>query len=258
MVKRVAFANNRRLLPSRHLLLALAIVASSRLPIAHAQDLANSQCGQYVEAYRGGPSGYTPYLQAIEKIAKSRDAQQASARYIHAFHHSAPSASALWLNNWCTKNPLKGFTEASNLLLNELTGQSNPADATLPAPPQQLVVNVPQSIQPSACTIGDKGVCSGCSASCGNGSTARCKPGATTADGQHCAFTSKCECIFDKNASPPPPALANGPSSCKVGDNSGCSGCSVSCTNGKTATCKQGSLMSDGWSCASQAKCLCK
>ncbi len=256
MANRASSVGNLRLNLSRSPLLAFVILASCCLSSARAQDVAASQCGQYVEAYQSGPAAYTPYLQATEQVAKSRDAQQGSARYVPALRRSAPSANALWLNNWCSKNPLKGYTEASSLLLDELTGQSKP-DATPPLSPQQIVVVVPQSASPSACKVGDNGACSGCAVSCGNGTTAKCKQGSTTADGQRCAFTSKCECAVDKNSGPPPAAIADGPTSCKVGDNGACSGCSVSCTS-KTATCKQGSLMADGQSCAFQAKCVCK
>ena len=141
MVKRGSPVSERRLLLAVRLLLILSVLASQCLSTAQAQDLANSQCGQYVEAYQGGPAGYTPYLQAAEQVAKARDAQQGGTpHYLPALRHSAPSANALWLNNWCTKNPLKGFTEASSRLVDELTGQSKPADATLPTPPQQIVV----------------------------------------------------------------------------------------------------------------------
>jgi hypothetical protein len=237
---------------SRFALYALLLILL--LPIASfAQSPAESQCGQYVEAYQGGAPAYTPYLQATEQVAKSRDAQQGSTRYVPALRNSAPAANALWLNNWCTKNPLKGFSEASSRLLDELTGQAAPS----PSPSPQVVIVTPRSAAPSACKVGDNGVCSGCSVSCGNGTIAKCKQGSTTADGQRCAFTSRCECNQEKNA-PPPADLADGPSACKVGDNGACSGCSVSCTNGKTATCKQGSLMADGQSCAFQSKCQCK
>jgi len=117
--------------------------------LAHAQDLASSQCGQYVEAYKGGSAAYTPYLQAAEQVAKSRDAQQGSTRYLPAFRASAPAANALWLNNWCSKNPLKGFTEASSRLLDELTGQTKTPYSTLPVPAPQVIIVTPQRVSPA-------------------------------------------------------------------------------------------------------------
>jgi hypothetical protein len=165
--------HNRWLLRSIQALTALVFLTSSHL-LAQAQDLASNQCGQYVEAYQGGSAAYTPYLQAAEQVAKARDAQQGSTRYLPAFHASA--------------RPCRQRSLAQQLVLEE----------------------------------------------------------------------SKCECIFDKKSGPPAVAMADGPSSCKVGDNGPCSVCSVSCANGKTATCKQGSPFAGGKDCAFQAKCDCK
>jgi hypothetical protein len=107
----------------------------------------NRQCGDYVEAYKGGPGGYGTYLQATADVAKSRDAQEGSSRYSRALQSSSAPSNALWLKNWCTKNPLRGFTEASSRLLDELTGQtSGPSPAAsypAVAPPQVVVVTPP-------------------------------------------------------------------------------------------------------------------
>ena len=98
----------------------------------------NKQCGDYVEAYKGGPVAYGTYLQVTADVAKSRDAQEGSSRYSKALQASSAPSNALWLNNWCTKNPLRGFTEASSRLLDELTGQASaptPAAGGYPAAP---------------------------------------------------------------------------------------------------------------------------
>ncbi len=218
----------------------------------------NKQCGDYVEAYKGGSAAYGPYLQATADVAKSRDAQRGVDTYSKALQASSTPSNALWLNNWCTKNPLRGFTEASSQLLDELTGQSQAPSAGAPAPPSQVIVVAPP--QPSACRVGDAGVCRGCSASCENGAQAKCKQGSTTADGSRCAFEAKCGCDFGKNAAPPPPGSASGVSSCRIGDVGGgvCSGCSVTCNGGQSPICKPGSTTADGQSCAFQSKCSCK
>ncbi len=195
--------------------------------------------------------------QAAADVAKSRDAQGGVATYSKALAASAPSANALWLNNWCAKNPLKAFTEASSRLLDELTGRGVASSPSAPpAPPQVVVVAPAQPLQPSACRVGDVGNCSGCAVSCGNGSQAKCKPGRTGADGNSCAFQAKCQCEFEGNSGPPPGA-ENGVSSCRVGSVESCSGCSVTCNGGKTAVCKPGTAHLSG-NCAFQAKCTCQ
>jgi hypothetical protein len=222
----------------------------------HAQ-APNRQCGDYVEAYKGGPVAYGTYLQATADVAKSRDSQEGGNRYSAALQTSSAPSNALWLNNWCTKSPLRGFTEASSKLLDELTGQSQPANGAAALPAQVIVVTPPQ---PSACRVGDVGVCRGCSASCENGGQAKCKQGSTYADGSRCAFEAKCGCDFGKNAAAPPPGTTSGVSSCRIGDVGGgvCSGCSVTCNGGQSPICKPGSTTADGQSCAFQSKCSCK
>jgi hypothetical protein len=234
------------------LFLGLALISAS----GWAQVPASAQCGEYAEAYKSGPSGYSTYLQATADVAKSRDAQRGVTTYSKALGASAPAANALWLNNWCTKNPLKGFTEASSRLLDELTGQGQPSEGSATAP-QVVVVAPPRPVQPSACRVGDVGDCQGCAVTCGNGSQAKCKQGSTFADGQKCAFQAKCECQTQGNSAPPPGA-ADGVSSCKVGYVGDCSGCSVTCNNGQSPICKPGSTFADGQKCAFQSKCSCK
>jgi hypothetical protein len=234
----------------------LAFVAIFAGTQSIAQVSPTAQCGEYVEAYKAGPSGYNPYLQAASDVAKSRDAQRGVTTYSKALQASASAANALWLNNWCTRNPLKGFTEASSRLLDELTGQTSAPPGGAPRP-QIVVVAPPQPLQPSACKVGDVGDCQGCAVSCGNGSEAKCKRGSTFADGQKCAFQAKCECQFSKNSAPPQEA-SGGVSSCRVGYVGDCSGCSVTCNNGQSPVCKPGSTFADGQKCAFQSKCSCK
>jgi hypothetical protein len=220
----------------------------------------NKQCGDYVEAYKGGPVAYGTYLQMTADVAKSRDAQEGTTRYSKALQASSAPSNALWLNNWCTKNPLRGFTEASSRLLDELTGQSQ---AALPAggysgaaPPQVVVVAPPPP--PSACRAREVGDCTGCSVTCGNGSQATCTQGRPWFGQTSCQNQSSCSCVFPKNAGPPPPGMAGGPTSCRVGNVGECNGCAISCNGGTTATCNPGQVWFGQTRCKDQASCNCK
>jgi hypothetical protein len=228
-------------------------------PLTAAALAQSRQCGDYVEAYKAGPQAYGAYLASTTEVAKARDAQEGGKRYTKALQTSSAPSNALWLNNWCTKNPLRGFVEASSRLLDELTGQTeaaSPAAMAATQPTQIVVVAPPPSPEPSACRVGDVGQCRGCSVTCGNGSQAKCKPGMTVAGPeQNCAFQAKCECAFDKNSAGPQPS---GMSSCRIGDVGQCSGCSVTCNNGQSPVCKPGSTFADGEKCAFQSKCSCK
>lgn len=218
----------------------------------------STQCGDYVEAYKGGAATYSPFLQIAQTTAKTRDGNEHTTRYTSAFQGSSSASNALWLNNWCTKNPLKTIGEASDQLLDELTGLSRAgAPPVQYSPPPSVVVIQPPSARPSACRTGDNGSCSGCSVSCDNGMKATCRPGSETADRSSCAFPSSCDCNVDKKATPSQINI-EGVSSCRVGSNGPCSGCSVTCNNGEVPQCKHGSLTANGEQCAFQAECKCK
>jgi hypothetical protein len=208
------------------------------------------QCGDYVEAYKGGPVAYGTYLQATADVAKARDALQSS----------SPPSNALWLKNWCAKNPLRGFTEASSRLLDELTGQASapgPAAGYPSAAPSQVVVVTPPP-PPSSCRAREVGECTGCAVTCGNGSQATCTQGRTWFGQTSCQDQSSCSCVFPKNAGPPPPGMAGGPTSCRVGNVGECGGCAISCNGGTTATCKPGQIWFGQTRCKDQASCNCK
>jgi hypothetical protein len=234
-------------------LLALSVSVSAQIP--------NKQCGDYVEAYKGGPVAYGTYLQVTADVAKSRDAQDGSSRYSRALQASSAPSNALWLKNWCTKNPLRGFTEASSRLLDELTGQGSaptPVDGGYPAaPPTQVVVVAPPP-PPSSCRVGQVGECTGCSVTCGNGSQATCTQGRPWFGQTSCQNQSSCSCVFPKNAGPPPPGMAGGPTSCRVGNVGECGGCAISCNGGTTATCNPGKVWFGQTQCKDQASCNCK
>jgi hypothetical protein len=245
-------------LGSPNLRMALAILCGlAALSSVTRAQTPNRQCGDYVEAYKGGPVAYGTYLQVTADVAKSRDAQEGSSRYSRALQASSAPSNALWLNNWCTKNPLRGFTEASSRLLDELTGQTQAAVTPGQGGPSQIVVMAPPPPpEPSACRVGDVGQCRGCSVTCGNGSQAKCKPGSTFAGPEgNCAFQATCECSFGKNA--PQQQPTSGMSTCRIGNVGACSGCSVTCNNGQTPVCKPGSEFAGG-GCAFQSKCSCK
>ena len=221
----------------------------------------NKQCGDYVEAYKGGPVAYGTYLQVTADVAKSRDAQEGNSRYSKALQASSAPSNALWLSNWCTKNPLRGFTEASSRLLDELTGQASgptPAAVGYPAaPPTQVVVVAPPP-PPSSCRAREVGECTGCSVTCGNGSQATCTQGRPWFGQTRCQDQSSCSCVFPKNAGPPPAGMAGGPTSCRVGNVGECSGCAISCNGGTTATCNPGLVWFGQTRCKDQASCNCK
>jgi hypothetical protein len=228
--------------------------------VAPAQ-MPNRQCGDYVEAYRGGPVAYGAYLQVAADVAKSRDAQEGSTRYSKALQASSTPSNALWLSNWCKKNPLRGFTEASSRLLDELTGQASAptpgAEGYHPAisPPVVIVAPPPP---PSSCRAREVGECTGCAATCGNGSQATCMQGRTWFGQTSCQNQASCSCVFPKNAGPPPPGMDGGPTWCRVGKVGECGGCSISCNGGATATCDPGQVWFGQIACRNQASCNCK
>ncbi len=232
---------------------ALSSVARGQTP--------NKQCGDYVEAYKGGPVAYGTYLQVTADVAKSRDAQEGSSQHSRALQASSAPSNALWLNNWCTKNPLRGFTEASSRLLDELTGQASaptPAAGGYPsAAPTQVVVVAPPP-PPSSCRVREVGECTGCSVTCGNGSQATCTQGRPWFGQARCQDQASCSCVFPKNAGPPPPGMAGGPTSCRVGNVGECIGCAISCNGGTTATCNPGRVWFGQTRCMDQASCNCK
>ena len=186
------------------LLLALGLIAGLQALPAQAQG--SDQCGQYVTAYRSGPSAYGPYLQAAEVVAQQRDAQEGSRRYVTAFKASSVDANALWLNNWCTQNPLQRISEASSRLLDELTGQSaargtapaqvaQPPQQAQPAPPVIIVAPPPRPL--SSCRVGDTKACAGCAITCERpNQRATCKPGTDSVPGaDRCVFKADCSCF---------------------------------------------------------------
>ena len=164
------------------------------------------QCGEYVEAYKLGGSGYTPYLNFTAEFAQSRDNQEGTKIYARTLAESAPAANALWLKNWCEKNPLKGYSYASNQLLDTLTGNEEKAPITsdqLHADPEP---SKPSIIMPlvmlggsnnaslPACRVGSTKFCSGCSVTCEAGQVADCHVGSDFFD-EKCAFQSRCSCM---------------------------------------------------------------
>ena len=57
----------------------------------------------------------------------------------------------------------------------------------------------------------------------------------------------------------PAPAMVTArPTQCSVGPTQACSGCSISCSAGTQATCKQGTDYGGGNDCAFQSSCTCK
>lgn len=185
----------------RYTLRALfCLLAMLQAPALQAQPQGADQCGQLVEAYKAGPAAYGPYLQIADGVAVARDGQEGSNRYTQALRASAASANALWLNNWCTQNPLKRVAEASNNLLSELTGQAHAPMAAQPAPatsPAVIVVQPPARPKPMAsCSVAKTKSCGGCSVTCTKDwQKASCKAGTDSIPGgEQCTFKAECSC----------------------------------------------------------------
>jgi hypothetical protein len=168
--------------------------------------VSSRQCGEYVEAYKLGGSGYTPYLNFTTDVAQSRDQQEGTKIYSRTLADSAPAANALWLKNWCEKNPLKGYSYASDQLLDALTGKADRAPITADKPHAEPEASKPSVIMPlimlggsnnaslPACRVGSTKFCSGCSVTCEAGQVADCHVGSDFFD-EKCAFQSRCSCM---------------------------------------------------------------
>ncbi|HMH13304.1 MAG TPA: hypothetical protein VK578_09370 [Edaphobacter sp.] len=182
---------------------SLAILFSYRAAPAQSDTNPGSttQCGVYAEAYKTGTGGYTPFLNFTSDIARTRDKHDSNKRYTKALQDSAPAANALWLNNWCTRNPLKTFAEASNHLLDELTGQASDSDAKLPGAhnnkrsiTHSLVIMLNGEPVPNSCRVGSTKYCSGCSVACPEGQSPKCMEGTDSFNGPSCFQSSVCRC----------------------------------------------------------------
>jgi hypothetical protein len=165
----------------------------------------SDQCGIYAEAYKAGSGGYDPYLKFTDEQAKTRDRNESSKRYSAALAKSAPQANALWLSNWCSANPLKDYAEASNRLLDELTGQASGKQAVkAPAKSSEspatvkngLVINLggTQAQTPNSCKVGGTQYCGGCSIACNEGEKASCMVGTDSFNGPKCFQGPVCRC----------------------------------------------------------------
>jgi hypothetical protein len=189
--------------------LALAILALNIFtpPLSAQQPDANpsaDQCGIYAEAYKTGSNGYNSYLKFTAEQAKTRDRNESSKRYTGAFKKSAPAASALWLNNWCTKNPLKNYAEASNRLLDELTGQTADPQSKSTTKSGEgpssikdslvIMLGGDQAQTPYSCRVGKTQYCSGCSIACNEGEKATCMVGQDSYNGPKCFQEAVCRC----------------------------------------------------------------
>jgi hypothetical protein len=84
------------------------------------------QCGQYVEAYQLGSSGYAPYISYVQGHASALSQQTAlrTGRTIDYTRGASIPAMALWLNNWCRQRPLLTFGEAAVRFLEETSGET--------------------------------------------------------------------------------------------------------------------------------------
>jgi hypothetical protein len=195
-------------LPRAILAVSASLTLLFSLQTAPAQTDANpgatTQCGVYAEAYKIGTDGYTPFLNFTSEIAKTRDKHESGTRYTKALHDSAPAANALWLSNWCTKNPLKTFSESSNHLLNELTGQNtgdSSDNAKLPnayndkqSISHSLVIMLNGQPVPNSCRVGSTKYCSGCSVACPEGQSPKCMEGTDSMFDKACFQSSVCRC----------------------------------------------------------------
>jgi len=192
---------------ARFALMASILVLQSLSLHAQSQiqtDGSSRQCGEYVEAYKLGGSGYTPYLNFTTAVAQSRDQQEGTKIYSRTLADSAPAANALWLKNWCEKNPLKGYSYASDQLLDTLTGRGD--QAPVPADKPHAEPSKPSIVMPlimlggsnnaslPACRVGSTKFCSGCSITCEAGQVADCHVGSDFFD-EKCAFQSRCSCM---------------------------------------------------------------
>jgi hypothetical protein len=83
------------------------------------------QCGQYVEAYQLGSSGYAPYISYLQGHASGLSQQTAlrTGRTIDYMHGASIPSAALWLDNWCRQHPLQTFGEAAVRFLEETSGE---------------------------------------------------------------------------------------------------------------------------------------
>lgn len=147
---------------------------------AHAQTPGQQQCGQYVEAYRQGADGYAPYMGYVQGALDARSAPE-------SLRKSAPASLALWLNNWCSANPLRPFADATGAMI-EQSGALPVGRAAQPA-----VVIVAPAVAPS-CKAGATQYCNGCSVTCAPGEKPFCHAGVDSMGGNGCINLPHCGC----------------------------------------------------------------